>query len=200
MSGQAPTRSGLLALHDEHTAMQEGYQFLDEKRIVLATEIIALLGRYRALCEAWFACHEKERKVLHHAVVRHGLEALLCVAVEGSEGTRLAVSDGTLLGVHTQTASIGGLAELRIIPPVIGSPELAQVQARYVELVAMAAPLAAMSATLRRLKRAYQMAERRARALEDVLIPELNADISSMESQLEDLDREDVVRALFRKQ
>jgi V/A-type H+-transporting ATPase subunit D len=40
-----PTRSAFLELKEERSGMREGYRSLDEKRLILAAEILAELGR-----------------------------------------------------------------------------------------------------------------------------------------------------------
>lgn len=46
---QAPTRAALLALKDERTVVTEAYNFLDEKRLLLASELLHQLDRYQQL-------------------------------------------------------------------------------------------------------------------------------------------------------
>ena len=41
-----PTRSAFLELKEERVGMQEGYRFLDEKRLILAAEILVTLNTY----------------------------------------------------------------------------------------------------------------------------------------------------------
>ena len=61
-------------------------------------------------------------------------------------------------------------------------------------MLAVAAPLAALESTLLRLADEYQRTERRTRAIENVLLPELEADLRNVEAALEGLDQEEVVR------
>ena len=51
-----------------------------------------------------------------------------------------------------------------------------------------------MSGNLQRLLSEYRKTERRARALENVVIPEMTHKLHDMSSRLEELDQEDVVR------
>ena len=51
-----------------------------------------------------------------------------------------------------------------------------------------------MSGNLHRLLGEYRKTERRARALENVVIPEMVYKLRDMSSRLEELDQEDVVR------
>ena len=58
------TRITFLELKDERRMVQEGYALLDEKRMLLASEMLARLRRYRALREAWLATLEAARAVM----------------------------------------------------------------------------------------------------------------------------------------
>ena len=66
--------------------------------------------------------------------------------------------------------------------------------------LAMLAELAAVSTTLARLVAEYRRTVRRVRALQDVLLPELDTDISDIETRLEDLEREDALVARQHRQ
>jgi V/A-type H+-transporting ATPase subunit D len=54
--------------------------------------------------------------------------------------------------------------------------------------------LAACIASLRRLIREYVRTERRARALENVVLPEIDESLHFIEEQLDALDQEEAVR------
>ncbi|MGA8033918.1 MAG: V-type ATP synthase subunit D, partial [Casimicrobiaceae bacterium] len=73
------------------------------------------------------------------------------------------------------------------------SPEAEACRRAYVELVAEAARLAASGGNLARLSREYQRSVRRARALQDVLLPELDQQVARVETRLEELEQEDAI-------
>ena len=59
--------------------------------------------------------------------------------------------------------------------------------------VGAAAPLAAVTGNLERLSLEYRRAVRRARALQDVLLPELDRTLREIETRLEELEQEDAI-------
>jgi len=65
------TRITLLELGDERRMVREGYELLDEKRMLLASEILGGLRRYRGLREEWLLALEAARAALAAAVRRH---------------------------------------------------------------------------------------------------------------------------------
>jgi V/A-type H+-transporting ATPase subunit D len=62
------------------------------------------------------------------------------------------------------------------------------------EIVVKNAELAGLSGNLYRLLREYRITERRSRALENVILPEIEQDLYEMSSHLEELDLEDAIR------
>ncbi|MFZ2652989.1 MAG: V-type ATP synthase subunit D, partial [Burkholderiaceae bacterium] len=60
-------------------------------------------------------------------------------------------------------------------------------------VLAAAAPVAAVSGNLERLWFEYRRSVRRARALQDVMLPELDQSIVDIDNRLEELEREDAI-------
>ena len=54
-------------------------------------------------------------------------------------------------------------------------------------------PVAAVAGNLERLSLEYRRAVRRARALQDVLLPEIDRDVYEIETRLEELEQEDAI-------
>jgi V/A-type H+-transporting ATPase subunit D len=74
------------------------------------------------------------------------------------------------------------------------SPEAERCGAAFSELLQSAVRLAGISGNLYRLQAEYRITERRARALENVIIPEIEQALRVMDTHLEELDFEDAVR------
>jgi len=97
-----------------------------------------------------------------------------------------------LMGVRLQTASWqpGSVqAEAAVLP----SPEAEACRAAFAAALATAVELAAVAGNLERLSAEYRRAVRRARALQDVMLPELDRSIGDIEGRLEELEQEDAV-------
>ena len=76
MAERTPTRSEYLALKEERQLMLEGHQFLDEKRISLAHELLRQLAVYEELRDDYAAGHIEAVSRTAAAAARHGLEGL----------------------------------------------------------------------------------------------------------------------------
>ena len=96
------------------------------------------------------------------------------------------------MGVRLLSAEIVGDA-LPPVAPTDFSPEAEACRQAYVALLEQAAALAALSGNLERLYVEYKRASRRARALQDVILPELDRSIAELETRLEELEQEDAI-------
>jgi V/A-type H+-transporting ATPase subunit D len=187
-----PTRSAAIEMKDERRAMHEGYVFLDEKCLLLAGEILAELGRYESLRREFLSLHEAALEALRAAVLRHGLEGLQVYLPADLASASVRRRARSLMGVRLQEAELDGTPGAAPMA-VERSPEGEACRRAYAAVVAAAVPLAASSGNLERLSLEYRRSVRRARALQDVMLPELDRSIADIESRLEELEQEDAI-------
>jgi V/A-type H+-transporting ATPase subunit D len=199
-----PSRIALLELKDEQRLVQEGYTLLDEKRILLATEIKRQLMLHAVLRSE---CTELEGHTLLRttaAIVRHGLDELsvypppLSVMDDRLKVTRSRLLGLELAAVHLEVSSLsqlGAPAER----PFNATPEALACAVAHRAWLDRAAELAACRVNLRRLAQDYVRTERRAKAIENVLLPEIESTLKLIEEQLESLDQEEVARLRQRR-
>ena len=192
MADAAPSRSAILELRDERQAMVEGHAFLDEKCLAIAAGIVKELARYLALERELHEASRAAARALGAAVARHGLEELRLHPVPAGDSRRLAVETRPVMGVRIVTASLAGERPARV-PPAWGSPEANACADAFEALLEIALQAGAAAANLERLSEEYRRSIRRARALDDVLIPEAGRELAAMETGLEDLEREDAI-------
>ena len=160
------TRVAFLELSDERRLVREGYELLDEKRMLLASEIMRQLKRLAALRE--------ERERLEAALLRTDVQ--------------------TFLGLHLVDAVIEEPQDAAPDRPTLPTPEARACEAAFHRLLLIEAPIAACVGNLRRLVREYVRTERRARALENVMLPEIDGSLKFIEEQLDALDQEEAIR------
>lgn len=193
MSEITPTRAAVLELAEERRAMHEGYEFLDEKRLLLAAQMLRELRAYEA---AWIVFREALQNAavaLRAAVTHHGLHGVQVYPAAALENAALTMREQRLLGVHLLTASFDaslGKTEVALNP----SPEAEHCRRLFLDTLQQSAALAAHASNLERLRHEYRRTERRARALEDVLMPEIDDTIRELESRLEEIEQEEAIR------
>lgn len=193
MSEITPTRSAVLELDEERRAMREGYRFLDEKRMLLASEILAELKRYEFAARVFHDRLREAAAALRAAVARHGLDGVQVYPPIPIGADTLQRASRQLLGVPLLDATwLAGSGSVRTAEQA--SPEGERCRELFALLVREAAPLAALAGNLERLRLDYRRTERRACALEEVLMPEMDALIADLESRLEEMEQEEAIR------
>jgi len=189
-----PTHSAFLELKEERAGMHEGYSFLDEKRLILASEILSELARYEEEMTAFREAYAEAAASLQAAVARHGLEGLELYPPAPALGGEMQLRSRSVLGVIVHEMDFEMGEQEPPSPSVEQSPEAEKCRIVFRDLVPRASRLAALVGNLERLRREYTRTARRARALEDVLLPEIDDTLRAIESALEELDREEAIR------
>lgn len=196
MSARSATRSEVIALRDERRAMKEGCAFLDEKCLLLAAAMVTELRRVDALEAQLAPLQAHAREALARALARHGLKGLESQPPLPAGERRLAIRRRSLLGVTLHDASIEGAAGAAM-PAANPSPEARECRAAFAALLPLIARRAAMSANLARLQAEYKRTVRRVRALEDVVLPEIERDLEAMEGTLAEFEQDEALWARF---
>jgi V/A-type H+-transporting ATPase subunit D len=188
------TRVAFLELKDERRLIQEGYELLDEKRVLLATEIMRQLRHYTALQAELARLGTEALEALEAAVGMHGLDKLTVEPKLDLGPALLGLHEQSFLGLRLVEATL----EERGPPPEAharpATPEARGCAQVFRQLIGRHVELAACIASLRRLVREYVRTERRARALENVVLPEIDESLRFIEEQLDALDQEEAVR------
>ncbi len=209
MAEFTPTRSLAIALAEERRTMREGYAFLDEKCLLLAGEMLREVHQWQQRSQAFRAAWRQAQQALRAAVARHGLQGLqLYPARPLAAG--LTHERRTLLGVVMQSAALerdgaaaastteatttatttATAASTPIEPAANPSPEAEACRRAFAALLPQLVVLAALSGDLARLHAEYKRTVRRVRALQDVLLPEVERTLADIEASLEELEQD----------
>jgi len=194
---QAPTRAAVLELRAERGVVEEAYDFLDEKRLLLAAELLRQLDRYEVLSGAIREATRAAREQLQAAIQHHGLQGLSVYPPLSLDGVRIETSRRNLMGVTLLETAAAMPEAASASAPVAAYPsaEADACREAFREVFALSAQLAGISGNLYRLLTAYRSTERRARALENVILPEIEQSLNRMTTYLEEIDLEDAIRA-----
>jgi V/A-type H+-transporting ATPase subunit D len=186
------TRSAILELRDERRAMREGHRFLDEKCLLLAGEILRQLARHRELEDRLRRASDTALSSLVAAVARHGLDALQVHLAAPADASSVALQRRALIGVPLFEAKLD-LVQPSLDPALDASPEARDCAIRFADLTAVATEIAAVTGNLERLHAEYRRAVRRARALQDVLLPEIDRTLADFVARVDELEQEEAV-------
>ncbi len=194
-----PTQSAFLELKEERTGLREGYRFLDEKRLILAAEILKELADYQSALATFDRDYAAAARALQAAVVRHGVEGLGLYPPALPDDGNLALHQRSVLGVTVYDLSWDRQEAGQSPDTAVESPEARHCRELFRALIPQTARLAVYAGNLERLREDYARTARRARALEDVLLPEIEETLSAVDAALEELEREESVRARQRR-
>lgn len=195
MAETSASRAALLALRRDRSVIEEGYRFLDEKRVALAHELLRRAGDYAARRAEFLRQAAAAGAALAAAIGRHGLEGLQVYPAPPPEDAILSSREHAFLGVR-----LVAQAGLALAPPSAPGNGLRTLEGtrcahQFHALAALAVPLAAEAANLLRLMREFSRTEQRVRAIENIVLPEARAQERGFEMALEELDQEEVVRS-----
>jgi V/A-type H+-transporting ATPase subunit D len=191
---QAPTRSAILELKSERVVVGEAYDFLDEKRLLLAAELLRQLGEYDRLQREFERLRLQAVAALAQAVAWHGLQGLEVYPADDIGTGRLDATTSNFMGVTLASTQLRLPEGDGVAASADASPAARACQVAFRALLSHAAVIAGVSGNLHRLLSEYRLTERRARALENVILPDIAQTLKVMTTHLEELEFEDTVR------
>jgi V/A-type H+-transporting ATPase subunit D len=197
--GQAPTQAAVLELKSEQEVVREAYVFLDEKRLLLASELLRQLRLYQQLSRELGELHASARDAMQAAVMHHGLNGLQVYPAKSIEDAELRQNTRNFMGVDLVEAELvaENIADLATLP-ANPSAKAENCSRLFCDIIMKSAVLAGISGNLYRLLTEYRITERRSRALENIILPEIDLALREMSSHLEELDLEDAIRVRLR--
>ena len=198
---QAPTRAAVLELRQERSVVSEAYDFLDEKRLLLAAEMLRQLDAYQRLQAKLESLAGQARQRLIAVVERHGLQGLSVYPAALLEGVRLDTQQRNFMAVTLVETQLRFTESQQSAPRLASNPSSEAEACRkvFADMIRHSAELAGLSGNLHRLLAEYRLTERRARALENVILPEIEQSLNEMNSYLEEADLEDAIRARLQR-
>jgi V/A-type H+-transporting ATPase subunit D len=195
-SDRPVSRSSLMEIEEDRGIIEEGYSFLDEKLVLPAQELLSRLRDFEERQQRFRASEQAAARALAEAVGRHGLEGIQAYPPFPLGEARLRFRPHAFLGVNLLEE-----ARLEISPggeaaeePPRPSAEARDCTERFRALTEEGAELAAEAANLRRLLTEYRRTEQRARALDNVILPEVRQAEDAMRERLEEAEQEEAVR------
>ncbi len=194
-----PTRSNLLELRRQLAFALEGFELLDQKRQVLALELVHRIERLRRAEEDVARRLARGHDALREASLRSGSAALDRVALGVPTDLEVSRSEQRLMGLHLPRV------ELRAGAPQIRfgfagtSPGADLAQRRFAEVLPLLAHLAELQNAAFLLGRELRRAQRRCNALTKILIPEHRRAIHYVAGALEEREREEFMSRKWRR-
>lgn len=192
MAAVLPTKGNLMATKRSRALAQTGYELMDRKRNILIREMMGLMDTAKAVQDQIDTVFTEAYGSLQTANIKLGLVDRLAEAVEVDETLEL------------QYRSVMGV-ELPHIPdrsapvkPEYGfaytSSELDECYLKFHKVKDLTRQLAEVETSIYRLATAIKKTQKRANALQNIVIPGFNGTIRYITDALEEKEREEFVR------
>lgn len=192
MANRLPTKGNLMAAKRSRSLAQTGYELMDRKRNILIRELMAMMDTAKALQSQIDTVFTQAYASLQAANIRLGICDRIAEAVDVDDS--LEIRYRSVMGV-----------ELPHIPGQSSAPRpeygfsgtsslLDDCYLKFHQVKELTRRLAEVETSIYRLAQAIKKAQKRANALENIVIPDLDETIRVITDALEEKEREEFVR------
>jgi V/A-type H+/Na+-transporting ATPase subunit D len=192
-----PTRSELLARRAQIKLARQGRDLLKEKRTALWKELMKSVDEALRFSSSVEESVADARRALGLALASDGREAVQSAAFAAKRNIAIEVSPMNIAGVQVPTIERKRLvrADTQRGYSLAGtSSRIDAAATRFEEVLEQAIVLAAIELRLKRLAEEIRKTTTRVNALDQVLLPRLEAERAAIERVLDEREREDVFR------
>lgn len=188
------SRSAFLELGEEKRLVESGYELLDEKRIQLAAEMLRQRDAYREARARFGAASEIAATALLDAAASEGLDALQVQPAATLEAARLDIHQRRFVGIELIDAAFDAGPEVASGLAADSPGVVRSCIDACGDVLEAGIALGVVTANLERLMHDYERTERRVRALENVILPEIREALVTMEEHLDLNEQEEIIR------
>jgi V/A-type H+-transporting ATPase subunit D len=189
-----PTRSNLLRVKKELEFVREGYEILDKKREVLATELIRMAHDAELLQQQVWELLATAYRTLRQARLLMGQERVEWAALAVNKTVEVEIRSHGIMGVPVPIITAHG--EPPDMPYSLGDTKatLDETSAAFREVLDAIPGLSESMTSVWRLARELRKTQRRVNALQYIFIPDYEETAAFIESALEEREREETFR------
>lgn len=193
MAQTAPTKGNLMAAKRSRALAENGWELMDQKRNILIRELMGRIDRATELQELIGDTFREAYDALAIARIAGGDCSAAVESLPEDESVRLLWR--SVLGVEIPTV-VSDPMDREEIPYALGvsSSALDEAYRKFALVKELLAELAETENAVYRLAFAIEKSRKRANALENIVIPGLDADIARIADALAEKEREEFVR------
>ena len=191
MSTAAPTKSNLMAMKKSLGLARLGYDLLDRKRNIMMREMMKLIddvNEIQGQIETTFA---EAYESLQKTNMTLGQNDVFRIAMSRDEADDVLIRYRWVMGIEIPDVKLTD--EIRM--PGYGftstNPLLDETYIRFVKVKRLAVKVAAVENSVYRLARAIKQSQKRANALKNIVIPNLEESIHYITGYLEEKERDE---------
>ena len=187
-----PTKSNLMAQKRSLALASQGYDLMDRKRNILVREMMQLIDRAAAIQDQIATAYAAAYKALQRANITLGVVGEFAKTVPVEEG--LSLDYRSVMGVELPIVKMTDSAPGLYYGLDSTNSQLDDVYLKFCEVKKLTVELAEVESSVYRLAVAIQKTQKRANALNNIMIPQFTATIKYITEVLEEKEREDFSR------
>ena len=193
MPATAPTKGNLMAAKRSRVLAENGWELMDKKRNILVRELMDRIDQAAQLQSRIDETFSAAYHALAVAEITMPGCAEAAASVPEDESVRLRWR--SVMGVEIPLVTAGE-PDVEVLPYALRgtSSALDEAYRRFSEVKALLAELAETEIAVYRLAFSIKKSQKRANALENIVIPGLDEDIARIEQALAEKEREEFVR------
>ena len=194
MASTAPTKGNLMAAKRSRALAENGWELMDRKRNILVRELMDRIERATDLQQRIGETFRAAYAALAAAEIVSLNYDRAVESVPEDDSARLVWR--SVMGVDIPAVLSSGQTSPDYLPYTLAdsSSALDEAYRRFQEVKGMLAELAEEEVSVYRIAFAIRKSQKRANALQNVVIPGLDSDISRIEQALAEKEREEFVR------
>ncbi len=189
-----PTRSNLLRTRQELRFAREGYEILDQKRVVLAKELVRLANDAEALQDQMDKLLAQAYRAQEKAMLTMGREHVEWAALAVHRTVDVQVKHRGVMGISLPLIDAAGEPPTMTYSLGDTSASLDEASAAFREVLSHIPELSRLVTSVWRLAVELRKTQRRVNALEFIFIPQYEETIRFIQSSLEEREREETFR------
>ena len=187
-----PTKGNLISIKKSLDLAEKGYELMDKKRNILIREMMSLLDDVRELRNKISATYKKAYQALQEANITLGVVNDIARAI--SIDNNVHVTYRSVMGVEIPKVS-HEQQEIRLKYGIENTnTKFDYAYRKFREVLEMTVKLAEIDNSVYRLANAIRKAQKRANALENIVIPDFKSNIKYITDALEEKEREEFTR------
>lgn len=188
----SPTKGNLIASKKSLELARLGYDLMDRKRNVLIREMMNLVDKVKFLRENITETYQEAYLALQQANISLGVVNEIANAITIEEGINIVYR--SVMGVEIPIVTMNETDVVLEYGFEESNSRLDEATIKYVLAKRLTVVLAEVDTSIYRLARAIQKTQKRANALKNIVIPNLEGDIKYISEALEEKEREGFIR------
>lgn len=181
----------MMRLQNSLKISKQGHELLDSKKIILTREIEKYKRRHEELEKELFDMMEKGRELIKAVNIDIGIEKFAKIADQVDIDDYIDIKNITLMGVEIPSAVHKQEQVKRTYEFYNTTNKVDEAMIFFNKIQEKLIEYAIQDTTIKRLKTASEKARKRANALQNVIIPEMEKNLKDIMEQLDERDREE---------